>query len=112
MVGNAYRSTIKITQCFIVRHDKYTRLCIYLRASDGDQISKANLWSLLDRINIHIEVLRVDYEKLNGNKASETSENIREHVQAARERQKIRFTKTDSRFPNHGSCTDIDRYRK
>ena len=44
---------------------------------------------LLDRIDIHIEVPRVDYEKLSGNKLSETSEVIRQRVQAAR-------TSTDS----------------
>jgi magnesium chelatase family protein len=39
---------------------------------------------LLDRIDIHIEVPRVDYEKLSGNKVSESSESIRQRVQAAR----------------------------
>ena len=64
---------------------------------------------LLDRIDIHIEVPRVDYEKLSGNKVSETSENIRQRVQAARERQRIRFTKTDSprSVSNHSSSTNI-----
>ena len=32
---------------------------------------------LLDRIDIHIEVPRVDYEKLSGNRVSESSESIR-----------------------------------
>ena len=47
---------------------------------------------LLDRIDIHIEVPRVDYEKLSGNKMSETSEVIRQRVQAARNIQQTRFT--------------------
>ena len=47
---------------------------------------------LLDRIDIHIEVPRVDYEKLSGNKVSESSESIRQRVQAARNIQQIRFT--------------------
>ncbi len=47
---------------------------------------------LLDRIDIHIEVPRVDYEKLSGNKVSETSESIRARVQAARNIQQLRFT--------------------
>jgi len=51
---------------------------------------------LLDRIDIHIEVPRVDYEKLSGNKMSETSELIRQRVQAARERQRIRFSNNGS----------------
>ncbi len=40
---------------------------------------------LLDRIDIHIEVPRVDYEKLSGNKLGETSEVIRKRVQTARD---------------------------
>jgi len=46
---------------------------------------------LLDRIDIHVEVPRVDYEKLSGDKVSETSEAIRARAQAAREIQKQRF---------------------
>lgn len=51
---------------------------------------------LLDRIDIHIEVPRVDYEKLSGNKVSETSENIRQRVQAARNIQQTRFANPNS----------------
>ena len=36
---------------------------------------------LLDRIDIHIEVPRVDYEKLSGDRLAESSECIRAHVQ-------------------------------
>ncbi len=54
---------------------------------------------LLDRIDIHIEVPRVDYEKLSGNKISETSESIRNRVQAARDIQYKRFA--------NGKATDI-----
>lgn len=46
---------------------------------------------LLDRIDIHIEVPRVDYKKLNGNKLGETSETIRKRVQTARDLQNQRF---------------------
>ena len=46
---------------------------------------------ILDRIDIHIEVPRVDYEKLSGNKMSESSESIRKRVQAARDIQNKRF---------------------
>jgi len=46
---------------------------------------------LLDRIDIHIEVPRVDYEKLSGNKVSESSESIRKRVQVARDIQNKRF---------------------
>ena len=47
---------------------------------------------LLDRIDIHIEVPRVDYEKLSGNKLGETSESIRKRVQAARDIQTQRYS--------------------
>jgi magnesium chelatase family protein len=46
---------------------------------------------LLDRIDIHIEVPRVDYEKLSGDRMSESSECIRTRVQAARDIQNRRF---------------------
>jgi magnesium chelatase family protein len=49
---------------------------------------------LLDRIDIHVEVPRVDYEKLSDKKQAETSETIRKRVQAARERQLERFKGT------------------
>ncbi len=46
---------------------------------------------LLDRIDIHIEVPRVDYEKLSDQRLGETSENIRQRVEAARQIQRERF---------------------
>jgi len=49
---------------------------------------------LLDHIDIHIEVPRVDYEKLADKRNVETSEIIRRRVQAARERQLERFRGT------------------
>ena len=47
---------------------------------------------LLDRIDIHIEVPRVDYDKLSGERLGEPSESIRKRVQAARDVQRTRFT--------------------
>ena len=49
---------------------------------------------LLDRIDIHIEVPRVDYEKLADRRSVESSEMIRRRVQAAREQQLRRLTQT------------------
>ncbi len=49
---------------------------------------------LLDRIDIHVEVPRVDYEKLADKRRVEDSATIRARVQAARERQLQRFTGT------------------
>jgi len=46
---------------------------------------------LLDRIDIHIEVPRVEYEKLADARFGESSETIRERVEAARDRQRERF---------------------
>ena len=50
---------------------------------------------MLDRIDIHIEVPRVDYEKLSSDRLGESSTSIRERVQAARERQRVRFEGSD-----------------
>ena len=50
---------------------------------------------LLDRIDIHIEVPRVDYEKLSGNRLGESSGVIRERVQSARGRQAARFAENE-----------------
>src|SRR5437763_2129158 len=49
---------------------------------------------LLDRIDIHVEVPRVDYEKLADKRQIENSATIRTRVQTARERQLRRFTGT------------------
>jgi magnesium chelatase family protein len=51
---------------------------------------------LLDRIDIHIEVPRVDYEKLSGDRMGEPSECIRGRVQAARNIQQARFSNIES----------------
>ena len=50
---------------------------------------------MLDRIDIHIKVPRVDYEKLSSDRLGEPSASIRERVQAARERQMGRFEGSD-----------------
>jgi magnesium chelatase family protein len=50
---------------------------------------------LLDRIDIHVEVPEVDYEKLSDDRTGEPSSEIRKRVQAARDRQRIRFRETD-----------------
>ncbi len=46
---------------------------------------------LLDRIDIHIEVPRVEYEKLSDERLGEASPAIRARVEAARARQRQRF---------------------
>ena len=51
---------------------------------------------ILYRIDIHVEVPRVDYKKLSGDRLGETSESIRALVRAARDLQ-------TKRFPNYSS---------
>ena len=58
----------------------------------GTKYQKRISGPLLDRIDIHIEVPKVDYEKLSSNRVSETSESIRQRVQAARDIQNKRFS--------------------
>ncbi len=50
---------------------------------------------MLDRIDIHVEVPRVDYDKLSSDRLGKSSASIQERVQAARERQLIRFAETE-----------------
>ena len=50
---------------------------------------------LLDRIDIHIEVPRVDYDKLSSDRLGEPSAAIRARVEAARQRQRERFEGAD-----------------
>jgi magnesium chelatase family protein len=49
---------------------------------------------LLDRIDIHIEAPRVEYEKLSDRRSGETSEAVRARVSAARDRQRMRYAGT------------------
>ncbi len=49
---------------------------------------------LLDRIDIHVEVPRVDYDKLSDVRLGEPSKVVRARVEAARERQRTRFAGT------------------
>lgn len=49
---------------------------------------------LLDRIDLHIEVPRVKFEKLSKDELSEPSEKMRERVERARERQQFRLKDT------------------
>jgi magnesium chelatase family protein len=55
------------------------------------EIPKRISGPLLDRIDIHIEVPRVDHEKLRGDRMGESSESIRSRVQDERDIQLQRF---------------------
>jgi magnesium chelatase family protein len=50
---------------------------------------------MLGRIDIHIVVPRVDYEKLSRDRLGESSLSIREQVQTTMERQHVRFERMD-----------------
>ncbi len=55
---------------------------------------------LLDRIDIHLDVPRVDYDKLMGRERAESSASVRQRVEQARERQRQRFTSRPSLHAN------------
>jgi magnesium chelatase family protein len=55
---------------------------------------------LLDRIDIHIYVPRVDYDRLLSDERAETSTVVRERVEAARARQRERFAEHPHLFSN------------
>ncbi len=50
---------------------------------------------LMDRIDIHVDVPRVEFEKLTSNRRGEPSSEIRQRVEAARQRQLARFEGTE-----------------
>jgi magnesium chelatase family protein len=54
---------------------------------------------LLNRIDIHIEVPRVDYQKLSSDRLGETSATIRVRVESARQKQRKRFASLHSSHP-------------
>ena len=49
---------------------------------------------LMDRIDIHVEVLRVPFEKLSSQRTGEPSAKVRERIEAARTLQRERFKGT------------------
>ena len=59
---------------------------------------------MLDRIDIHIEVPRVDYEKLSDDRLGEPSANVQARVEAARERQRGRFGETKAKSLAMRTC--------
>ena len=75
---------------------------VYLLALHGQPLPEAHPFGtlrassgpLLDRIDIHIEVPRVDYDKLSSDRLGEPSAAIRERVEAARDIQRKRFEGT------------------
>lgn len=62
---------------------------------------------LLDRIDIHIEIVPVPFEKISDARPSEASEAIRKRVVAAREVQKERFKETPNVYCNAQMSTKL-----
>lgn len=60
---------------------------------------------LLDRIDIHVEVPRVEYDKLSSGRTGEPSDEIRARVETARRRQRSRFLPA---APNPRGLSEID----
>ena len=65
---------------------------------------------LLDRIDIHVEVPRVDYAKLTDDRRGEPSAAIRERVERAREMQRRRFAGTPLTCNADMGPTDVREY--
>jgi magnesium chelatase family protein len=61
----------------------------------------------LDRIDLFVEVPRVDYEKLSAEGSGERSETIRDRVRDARERQQHRFSETRFLYNAEMSPTEV-----
>jgi magnesium chelatase family protein len=64
---------------------------------------------LLDRIDIHVEVPRVNYEKLSDNRLGESSGQVRARVEAARQIQRARFAGTQV---HHNADMGVSEVRK
>ena len=66
---------------------------------------------LIDRIDLHVDVPRVDYDKLLGTQRAETSATIRARVERARARQTERFAELEGIFANGDMRVgEIDRF--
>jgi magnesium chelatase family protein len=74
-------------------HGDPTRKCTCSPGSIGIYQKKIS-GPLLDRIDIHLQVQRVNFEKLSDAKPGESSATVRARVQAARNRQLARFAGT------------------
>lgn len=64
---------------------------------------------LLDRIDIHVEVRKVNYQELSASSQAESSRAIRERVLVARERQRSRFHEISQVFSNAQMSTRMVR---
>jgi hypothetical protein len=97
------RSTLQLLTARVsLRVLRRPRQAVYLHLLDHHPLPEAHLPPLLDRIDIHVEVPRVEYEKLSDNRVGETSAAIRARVEAARKRQRERFAHVEGVSCNSG----------
>ena len=66
----------------------------------------------LDRIDLHVEVPRLQFEKLSKDQLAESSAKIRERVEQAREKQKNRFVNTNITSNSEMSNKEIREFCK
>ena len=67
------------------------RQSLHLFPPNRDPLPKAHFWAHARRIDIHIEVPHVDFEKLSDDRRGEASEEIRARVEATKQHQRERF---------------------
>lgn len=67
---------------------------------------------LIDRIDLHVEVPRIKFEKLSNENLSEPSKSIRERVEAARKRQEERFKNKKIISNSEMSSQDVKEFCK
>lgn len=65
---------------------------------------------ILDRIDLHIEVPRIKFDKLSSEISSENSKNIKLRIQKARQLQQRRFVKSDCLTNSEMSSQDIKQF--
>ncbi len=80
-------------------------------ASDIVRFKRKISGPIMDRIDIWVNVLNIDYEKLSSKqKENETSFEIREKVLRAREKQKERFKNSRAKTNSDMGAKDIEKY--
>jgi magnesium chelatase family protein len=65
---------------------------------------------LLDRIDIHIEVQKVEFEQLTEKRKGENSQSIRKRVLAARQKQTERYAENDIHYNAQMGPKEIEKY--
>ncbi len=98
--------TLSMNPCKCGYHGDPVRPCTCSEAQIHQYVSKIS-GPLLDRIDLHVEVLAVPYQELNSKTKGESSAVIRERVNAARSRQAMRFKDTPNIFCNAQMTTPM-----